>query len=64
MPRFAEGNGSALLEEFHDAREVVGELAAEYAACESADYVGRGGDRAGGVGGNEKSRGCAEGGRN
>jgi hypothetical protein len=31
------------LDEFHDAREVVAALSEEYAAAESADYVGGGG---------------------
>lgn len=44
MPRFADaaGGGTALLEEFADAKEVVQDLANEYAACESADYVSGG----------------------
>ncbi|PNW82912.1 hypothetical protein CHLRE_06g299300v5 [Chlamydomonas reinhardtii] len=43
VPRFADaaGGGTALLEEFADAKEVVQDLANEYAACESADYIQR-----------------------
>ena len=37
--RFKDAAGTVMLEEFTDAREVVQDLVAEYAACEQADYV-------------------------
>ena len=39
FPRFSDGNGSLIIDEFLDAKDVVSGLAAEYEACERADYV-------------------------
>lgn len=43
FPAFSDGNGALVLDEFVDARDVVTGLSAEYAACESADYLQRSG---------------------
>jgi tubulin gamma len=43
FPAFSDGNGALVLDEFVDARDVVTGLSAEYAACESADYLQRAG---------------------
>jgi len=40
---FSDGAGALVLDEFVDARDVVTGLSAEYAACESADYLQRSG---------------------
>lgn len=37
--KFHDGNGSLIMDEFIDAREVVQSLSAEYEACERQDYV-------------------------
>jgi tubulin gamma len=43
FPAFSDGNGALVLDEFVDARDVVTGLSAEYAACESPDYLQRAG---------------------
>jgi tubulin gamma len=43
FPAFSDGNGALVLDEFVDARDVVTGLSAEYAACESPDYLQRSG---------------------
>ena len=42
FPRFSDGDGSLIIDEFVDAKDVVSSLAAEYEACERADYVSLG----------------------
>lgn len=51
FPMFHRAAGNSLelvLDEFHDAREVVQGVADEYAACESSDYIDRATDGGGG----------------
>lgn len=38
---FRDGEGNIVTDEFADARDVVSALAAEYEACEHANYVER-----------------------
>jgi len=45
------------LSEFDDSKEVVTQLAEEYKACESPDYIGGGGLLGGGGGGGHPSKG-------